>query len=95
MRGVSYSPLLAAALLPTAACSPSRPTSSNEVKAALAGCGIQESELVWLIDDKGRFLFGRPAEDTPALWRTERDCLMTWIDKEDVRTGSIAYEVGP
>ena len=91
---MSYSPLLAAALLPTAACSPSRPTSSNEVRAVFARCGIAESELVWLVDDKGTFQFGRPAQDTPPLAQPKHDCLMNWIDKENVSTGAIGYEVG-
>ena len=93
MRGVSYSPLLAAALLPTAACSPSRPTSSEEVKTALARCGIEESELIWMIDDKGSFLFGRPAADAPRLAEAKAECLEEWLDKENVLTGGIGYEV--
>lgn len=93
MKGASYSPLLAAALLPTAACSSSRPTSGEEVKAALAGCGIEESELIWMIDDKGSFLFGRPSADSPALVGAKAECLTHWIDKENVLTGEIGYEV--
>ena len=93
MRAVSYSPLLAAALLPTAACSPSRPTSSMEVETILAGCGIEESELVWMIDDRGSFLFGRPSAAVPQLSEAKTDCLRQWLDRENVRTGEIGYEV--
>ena len=93
MRVASYSPLLAAALLPTAACSPSRPTSSLEVQSILARCGIEESELVWMIDDKGSFLFGRPNAGAPQLAEAKTDCLTQWLDKENVRTGEIGYEV--
>ncbi len=88
MRSVSCSPLLAVALLPTA-CSSSRPTSSEEVKTVLAGCGIEESELLWLIDDKGSFLFGSPGDTAPPLAAPKRDCLMKWVDEKDVRTGPI------
>ena len=92
MRGASYSPLIAAALLPTA-CSEPRATSGEEARSALSACGIAESELVWLVDDQGSFLFGRPAQDSPALDEAKSDCLKRWLDKENVRTGAIGYEV--
>jgi hypothetical protein len=77
------------ALLPTAACSSSRPTSTAEVKTVLTGCGIEESELLWMIDDKGSFLFGRPSDATPPLAPAKHGCLMNWVDKEKVRTGPL------
>ncbi len=91
MRGVSCSPLLAVALLPTA-CSSSRPTSSAEVKTVLAGCGIEETELLWMIDDKGSFLFGRRSVDAPPLEEAGKgECLMKWLDEKDIRTGALGY----
>ena len=88
MRGVSCSPLIAVALLPTA-CSSSRPTSSAEVKTVLAGCGIEDSEVLWVIDDKGSFLFGRPSDEAAPLAAAKQDCLMKWVDEKNVRTGPI------
>lgn len=90
---MTYSPLLAVALLPAAACSSSRATSSEEVKTVLAGCGIEESELLWMIDDKGSFLFGRHKADAPPLAEAKSDCLTDWVGKQRVRTGSIGYEM--
>ena len=91
MRGVSYSPMLAAALLPTA-CSSSRPTSSAEVSTVLTRCGIEEGELLWLIDDRGAFLFGLPSDAAPPLAPAKHDCLVRWAEKEDIRTGQIGSE---
>jgi hypothetical protein len=59
------------------------------VKTVLAGCGIEESELLWVIDDKGSFLFGSPGDATPPLAERKRDCLMQWVDEKDVRAGPI------
>ena len=59
------------------------------MKTVLAGCGIEESELLWLIDDKGSFLFGPPSDKAPALTQSKRGCLMKWVEKERVRTGPI------
>jgi len=55
----------------------------------LAQCGIGESELLWVIDDKGSFLFGSPSDAAPPLPAPKRGCLMKWADKERVRTGPI------
>ncbi len=92
MRSVSYSPLLAAALLPAAGCS-SRPTSGSEARTVLASCGIEDKELLWMIDDKGSFLFGRPSAGSPPLAPAKHACLMKWVDEKNVRTGLIGYEV--
>jgi hypothetical protein len=59
------------------------------VKTVLAGCGIEESEILWVIDDKGSFLFGRPSDSAPPLAPAKRDCLMKWVEEKDVRTGPI------
>lgn len=56
----------------------------------LAGCGIEESELLWMIDDKGSFLFGQPAGSAP-LPSAEQQCLMKWIDEKDVRSAALGY----
>lgn len=84
--------MAAAALLPATACSSARPTSSAEVKAALALCGIGESELLWMIDDKGTFLFGRPSADSPPLADAKAECLTDWVDRKDIRTAPLGYE---
>jgi hypothetical protein len=89
---VPCSPLIVVALLPTA-CSSSRPTSSAEVKAALSSCGIGDQELLWIVDDKGTFLSGRQASETPPLPPAKEDCLMKWIDEKNVRTVAIGATV--
>ena len=55
----------------------------------LTRCGIGESELLWVIDDKGSFLFGAPSDNAAPLAAPKRACLMKWVDEKDVRTGPI------
>jgi len=55
----------------------------------LTRCGIQESELLWVIDSEGSFLFGRPSDAAPPLEAAKSECLMTWVDKERVSNGPV------
>ena len=82
--------MIAAALLPATGCSSARPTSATEVKGALSQCGIGENELLWMVDDKGTFLFG-PANGR-ALAPAKQDCLDRWLDEKDVLSGPMGYE---
>jgi hypothetical protein len=61
------------------------------VKTVLTRCGIGESELLWVIDDKGSFLFGPPSDAAPPLAPAKRDCLMKWVDEKDVRAGQLGH----
>jgi hypothetical protein len=89
-KNALYPPLIAMAMLPTTGCS-AEATSAQAVREALDACGIEEDELLWMVDDRGTFLFGGPAADAPLNEEKER-CLELWIDRANVRVGSIGYE---
>jgi hypothetical protein len=89
-KNALYPPLIAMALLPTSGCS-EKATSAQAVREALNGCGIEEDELLWMVDDRGTFLFGASAADAPLAEEKAR-CLDSWIKRENIRTAGIGYE---